>query len=132
MQHEAAKDAAEAQEDAENAASALQKQKQIEQRREAFRKRRIAAARIEQGAENTGVGTSSAKAGSLGSLSTQAAAFRGSINASDKAGDAIAEARGDARDASIDQTIGEGVSSIGMSIFQGAEGPAQIKSLFTK
>lgn len=128
-QADAAQDAAKAQEEQQEAAGAVTRQKIIEERRANFRKRRIAAARIRQGAENTGTGGSSAEAGALASLATQGAAFRGGLTARTEAGKVISAAVSDERAAGIQGQLGAATTQLGLSIFSaglggfGAPGP---------
>jgi len=67
--------AAEEQQDVADRQNAENRQRRIESRRAEFRRRRIATAKVKQGAESAGTSGSSGEAGTLGSLATQGAQF---------------------------------------------------------
>ncbi len=115
--YDAASDSAEAQQDINNQNAAVNAQKRMEEKRAAARRRRITAARVEQAAENSGVGTGSALQGTLGSLSTQYAAGQAGLNTRVKAESAITQSQNDMADSRVDDALGQGIASLGQSIF---------------
>jgi hypothetical protein len=113
----ASKNIAEEQKDIQNQQAAVAAQKRNEEKRAAARRRRIAAASVAQSAENSGVGDSSAKEGTIGSLSTQFGATQAGINVREVAEKQIRQSQNRIADLNVDQEIAGGITSIGKSIF---------------
>lgn len=110
-------DAADEQEEIRRQQQAAEAQKRMEERRASARRRRIARARVAQSSENTGAAGSSAEAGALGSINTQAAAERTGIAVREKASEAIGKSQQKLSELNVQGQIGQAATSLGTSIF---------------
>ncbi len=100
---------------------AVAKAQEIQQRRTAVRKARIARARIEQAGENTGTGGSSVEAGAVGAISTNLAAQESGLRTSSSASTGIAKASKRIGESQLRGTIFQGVTEIANTVFAASD-----------
>jgi hypothetical protein len=115
-----ARQAADEQKDIAEQQAAMDKQKRIEERRAEFRRRRIAAARVAQGSENTGTSGSSGEVGALGSLNTQGSATTAGIRTREVASKRIFSSQTQIAELNAQASIFNSVADIGGSLFMAA------------
>ena len=103
---------------------AVEKAEQIQNRRTAVRKARLARARIEQAGENTGTGGSSIEAGVLGGTATQLAQQRSDVRTSASASRGIQRAGKRIGESQLRGTIFQGITDIASTVFAASVGGA--------
>ena len=96
---------------------AVSKAQEIQQRRTAVRKARIARARIEQAGENTGTAGSSVESGAVGAISTNLSAQESGLRTSSSAATGIAKANKRIGQSQLRGTIFQGVGDIANTVF---------------
>ncbi len=104
---------------------AVEKAKQIQNRRTAVRKARLARARIEQAGENTGTAGSSIEAGALGGQATQLAQQRSDVRTSASATRGIQRAGKRIGESQIRGTIFQGITDVASTVFAASVGGAK-------
>lgn len=116
------RDAASARKEQGAIKSASQRNEDVSRGRQAARQARIKQAQIEQAAESLGTSASSSTGSAVGSLTTQVNENKARLEGQQLTAQAISKQSQKAADATVTQTLGAGLTSVGTQAFDKSGG----------